>query len=147
MSESVNITYKYVADLEGFIKSIFKKESRYADSTVKLFLYIQQHQKGEQPNKDLMEVAKELDIEYGEFNYILRKLKRLGILQNKRGVLLFSKLFILRLTRIIDFYSKFSNQLNPWQEMLNQANEYIQFKLGKASPVFEVKIEEVEEVI
>lgn len=130
MVETIKLSYEYVETLEDFCNAIYKKSASYSHDTEQILLVVQAIHQGlkiEKIEKNLGEVANDLGIDINEFNYILRKLKKLGILQDKRGVLRFSKLFMLRITKILQFYSNLTGMLTPCQKMLKEKERYIEY--------------------
>lgn len=116
----VELSYKYVNTIEDFVKVICPRKNQLEMQQV--IEYIKQ---GKLSYGNLQNCAKELNIPQATFNYLIRRLKALGIITKSWT---FSSIFQEKLTSLSMFYGDYTDKRNETAKALADANEYIKSK-------------------
>ena len=107
----------YVENIQDFCECIYPLGDR--QNVLKVLQAIKEHKLG---YGRMQTTAKELDIPYGTFNVILKKLRRLGIMTRDWR---FSSVFLKKLMAITKVYGDFTGKRHQYEGILKEANDYI----------------------
>jgi len=121
---------KYVLTLQDFCECIFPRNSLEVEKVMEAI------KQGKIGYGTMQQTASNLGIDQNKFNAILRRLKDLGILTERYT---FSEVFQNKTTAISTLYGKYTGKMNPINEALKDANEYLRTKgySGSFAPRFE----------
>ena len=108
---------QYVHDLDGFVHAIFPKADVVTAETI--INCIKEHKL---KYRDVESLRKQLNINAGTYNSILRRLKDLGIMTKDYN---FSEMFAKKLDAILYFYGTYTGKTSQLVGLLTYANEEI----------------------